>query len=108
MSMEFPAVGRGDLVKIADDPTDRLEVPVVGEPDEAVVGSDVGRKGELAAAEGAEVALAKFRPPTSHQVHVTRRFSFHFRHIDGIIGAFVAAQAVPKLGIGFEVSPFLF
>jgi len=60
---EFPAVGRGDLVKIADDPTDRLEVPVVGEPDKAVVGGDVRREGELTAAEGAEVALAKFRPP---------------------------------------------
>ena len=95
-------------MEIADDPADRLEVPVVSKPDEAVVGSDVGREGELAAAEGAEVALAIFRTPASHQVHVARRFSFHLRHIDGISGAFVTAQAMPKLGVGLEVSPFLF
>jgi len=95
-------------MEIADDPADWLEVPVVSKPDEAVVGSDVGREGELAAAEGAEVALAIFRTPASHQVHVARRFGFHLRHIDGISGAFVTAQAMPKLGVGLEVSPFLF
>ena len=105
---EFLAVGGGDLAKIADDPADLLEVPVVSEPDEAVVGGDVGGEGELAAAEGAEVALAEFRTAASHQVHVTGGFSFHFGHVDGVRGAFVSTQAVPKLGVGFEVSPLFF
>ena len=39
---KFLAIGRGDLVQIADDPADLLEVPVVSEADEAVVGGDVG------------------------------------------------------------------
>ena len=105
---KFLAVGSGNLVKIADDPADLLEVPVVGEPDEAVVGGDVGGEGKLAAAEGAEVALAVFRTPASHQVHITWRLCFHPGHVDGISGALIAAQAMPKLGVRLEVSPFFF
>ena len=105
---EFAAIGRGDLVEIADDPTDRLEVPIVGEPDKVVVCGDVGGEGKLAAAKGAEVALAVFRTRAGHQVHILGRFSLHLGHIDGVGGAFVFAQAMPKPGVGFEVSPFLF
>lgn len=105
---EFAAIGRGDLVEIADDPTDRLEVPIVGEPNEAIVCGDVGGEGKLAAAEGAKVALTVFWTAAGHQVHVMGRFSFHLRHVDGVAGALVSAQAMPELGVGFEVSPFLF
>ena len=105
---EFAAVGGCDLVQVADNPADLLEVPVVGQPDEAVVGGDVGGEGELAATEGAEVALAVLRTTAGHQVHVGWSLSLHLRHIDGISRAFIAAQAMPKLGVGFEVSPFFF
>ncbi len=105
---KFLAVGRGDLVQIADDPADLLEVPVVSEADEAVVGGDVGGEGELAAAEGAKVALAILGTTARHQVHIARGFSFHLGHVDGVSGAFIPAQAMPKLGVGLEVCPFLF
>lgn len=105
---EFHSICRGDLAEIADDPADLLEVPVVGEPDEAVVRGDIGGEGELAATESAEVALAVFRTPASHQVHVAGRFRLHFGHIDGVRGALIAAQAVPKLSVGLKVGPFFF
>lgn len=105
---KFLAIGRGDLVQIADDPADLLKVPVVSQPDEAVVGGDVRGEGELTAAEGAEVALAEFRTAARHQVHVAWRLSFHLGHVDGVSGAFIPAQAMPKLGVGLEVSPLFF
>ena len=105
---EFLAIGWGDLVEIADDPADRFEVPVVGEPDKAVVGGDVGGEGELAAAEGAEVALAVFGTTAGHQVHIGWGFGFHLGHVDGVGGALVAAQTVPKASVGLEVSPLFF
>ena len=105
---KFAAIGLGDLVEIADDPADLLKVPIVGDPDEAIVSGDVGGEGELAATEGAEVALAVFGTPASHQVHVGGRFGFHLGYVDGVGGAFVTAQAMPEPGVGLEVSPLFF
>jgi len=78
-------------VEVADNPADLLKIPVVGQPDEAVIGGNVGGKRELTAAKCAEVALAVFGTAASHQVHISGRLRFHFRHVDGIFWAFIAA-----------------
>ncbi len=105
---EFLAVGLADLVEVADDPANLLKIPVVGDTDKAVVGGDVGREGELPAAEGAVVALTVGWSQAGDQAHVFRGFGLHFFFVDRVAGAFIAPQAMPEFGIGFQVSPFLF
>lgn len=105
---KLPPVLIRNLGKVADDPTDLFEVPVVSQADQAVIGGDVGRKRKLTAAKRAVFAFAMGRAEAGHQVHVFWGFSLHFLFVDRVAGAFVAPQPMPEFGVGFQVCPFLF
>lgn len=105
---KFFAISLADLVEVADDPANLLKIPVVCDADEAVVGGDVGRERELTAAEGAVVAFTEGWSQAGDQAHVAWGFGLHFLFVDRVVGAFVAPQAMPEFGIGFQVSPLLF
>ena len=60
----------------------------------------------MPAAERTEIAFAKGRSFTRHQVHVSWSLSLHFWEIDRVLRTFIATQFMPKLSVGFQVSPF--
>ena len=94
--------------QVADNPTNLFKIPVVRQTNQSVISTDVRREGELPATERAEVALTKSGTLTSHEVHVVGGLCLHFFFVDWVGGAFISAQTVPELGVGFQVSPLFF
>jgi len=69
---EFAAVSRGDRMEVTDHPAGGFKFPFVRQSYETVVRCDIREKGELTAAAGAVIALAKRRTLASHQQQVFR------------------------------------
>ena len=88
-------------IQVADHPANLLKIPIVGQPDQTIIGGDVGRKGELPATERAEITFAKGWTLARHQVHVIWGLRFHPGKVDRVLGAFISTQPMPQLGVGF-------
>jgi hypothetical protein len=104
---EFLPVLHADLAQVADHPAFVLKIPVVCQPDEAVIGCDVGEEGELTAGGCAVLPLANRRSFACQQAEVGGCLSPDGLRIKRLSNALIPAPNVPEIGIRFQVSPLL-
>jgi hypothetical protein len=97
---------RADRIQVANEPAGQFKIPVVRQPDEAVVRGDVGEEGELPAGDAAVLALAGLRTQAGQQTHMRGGVRFQAAGVLGLGCAFVPAPGVPELGARAQVLPF--
>ena len=71
---DFDAVIIRDRAKVTDDPTSGLHFPFAGKTEDAIIGGDVGEKGEGATAKGTVIPPALIRTQAGKKEHTFREF----------------------------------
>src|ERR1043166_4835689 len=64
------------LWKVADDPAPGFELPLIRQPDKAILRSDIRKEWKLSAAQSPKVPLALRRTKTGQQDHIPGCISF--------------------------------